>query len=186
MGSLVKMEGNFCFCWEMFELYTSIRLHVGDQIIEVDGHSLVGVTHIYATNILKHTSGLVKYVWKHIVVVFFLLSFIINRFVIGREKDFEKSEILGLIQRSLEFDKQREEMSNTFQQYHDAYYEKNFNENDDELKDIHDGKISNEFQIEILKQCYESLEKSLETAEKEKEHYQVITFFFSQLLFFFY
>jgi len=38
-----------------------IRIQVGDQIIEVDEYSLVGVTHIYATNVLKGTSGLVKY-----------------------------------------------------------------------------------------------------------------------------
>lgn len=36
------------------------RIQIGDQIIEVDEHSLVGVTHTYATNVLKSTSGLVK------------------------------------------------------------------------------------------------------------------------------
>jgi hypothetical protein len=67
-------------------------------------------------------------------------------------------------------------MSHTFQQYHDAYYEKHFN--DDGIKDLQDdsieAKITNDFQIEILKQCYEALEKQLETIENEKEHYQVI------------
>jgi len=57
-------------------------------------------------------------------------------------------------------------MSQTFQQYHDAYYEENFNEDGQ-------GKLNNEFEIEILKQCYESIEKTLENTEKEKEHYQV-------------
>jgi hypothetical protein len=88
------------------------------------------------------------------------------RFVIGREKDLGQSEILALIQRSLQLDQEREDMSQTFQQYHDAYYEENFNEDGQ-------GKLNNEFEIEILKQCYESLEKTLENTEKEKEHYQV-------------
>jgi hypothetical protein len=88
------------------------------------------------------------------------------RFVIGREKDLGQSEILALIQRSLQLDQEREDMSQTFQQYHDAYYEENFNEDGQ-------GKLNNEFEIEILKQCYESIEKTLENTEKEKEHYQV-------------
>ena len=35
-------------------------IQIGDQIIEVDDHSLVGVTHTYATNVLKATSGSVR------------------------------------------------------------------------------------------------------------------------------
>lgn len=103
------------------------------------------------------------------------------RFVIGREKDISKSEILGLIQRSLQLDKEREEMSRTFQQYQNAYYEKIFSENNDEIDDEDDDsrhqqqkqKFTNDFEIEILKQCYESLEKTLDNTEKEKENYQV-------------
>jgi len=38
-------------------------------------------------------------------------------------------------------------------------------------------KLSNEFEIEILKQCYESLENTLENVEKEKDYYQVNSFF---------
>jgi hypothetical protein len=101
------------------------------------------------------------------------------RFLIGREKDLEKSEILGLIQRSIQLDQEREEMSRTFQQYHDAYYEQNFNDtdDDDDGENLIEEKLSNGFQIEILKQCYESLEKTLENTEKEKEYYQVIQIF---------
>jgi hypothetical protein len=84
-------------------------------------------------------------------------------------------------------------MSQTFQQYHDAYYERHFNDDDNEVKKNQtialksfifvilfskkmDEKISNEFEMEILKQCYESLEKTLDATEKEKEQYQVSDF----------
>ena len=40
--------------------FLRFRIQIGDQIIEVNDQSLVGVTHIYATNVLKATSGLVK------------------------------------------------------------------------------------------------------------------------------
>ena len=37
------------------------RLSIGDQIIEVNGCSLVGVTQNFAASILRNTSGIVKY-----------------------------------------------------------------------------------------------------------------------------
>ncbi|CAF3189312.1 unnamed protein product [Rotaria socialis] len=175
------------------------RIQIGDQIIEVDDHSLVGVTHTYATNVLKATSGSV-------------------RFVIGREKDVENSEILRLIQQSLQMDQERNEMSRALQHHHDAYNDQHlqddgfsnfeFNDNTDhtkfdddnndnnndiqtnhhhELAKAHEKnyeqiwamteKQSNEqsqkvYEFEILKQRYESLEKSLANAEKEKEYFQ--------------
>ncbi|CAF1110201.1 unnamed protein product [Rotaria sordida] len=171
------------------------RIQIGDQIIEVDDHSLVGVTHTYATNVLKATSGLV-------------------RFVIGREKDVENSEILRLIQQSLQMDQERNEMSRALQHHHDTYNDRHLNDdgfsnlelNDNidqdkldeniittnhhhELAKAHEknyeqiwsmtDKQSKEephqlYEFEILKQRYESLEKTLANIEKEKEYYQQI------------
>ncbi|XP_077073156.1 uncharacterized protein ppp1r9ala isoform X2 [Siphateles boraxobius] len=82
------------------------RIQVNDQIVEVDGISLIGVTQHFAATVLKNTKGTV-------------------RFLIGREKPGAQSEVARLISETLEQERQQLQVDEAYEQSteEDEHYE---------------------------------------------------------------
>ncbi|VDM77812.1 unnamed protein product [Strongylus vulgaris] len=90
------------------------RVRVCDQIVSVDGKSLVGVSQLYAAETLRATSNRVlftigRFAMQH-VLAFSVMKFTFKAvylLFIGREPNLEESEVAQLIRQSLEADRAR-------------------------------------------------------------------------------
>ena len=115
-----------------------------------------------------------------------------SRFVVGREKDPQNSEVLLLIQRSIQLDQQQQEENSqeVSEEEGDEHQPPSKQTSKNEIVSTAASitfnscrlsfsqmaeKRKTEYEMSILKQCFESLEKTLENAENEKDFYQVRT-----------
>ncbi|XP_055734715.1 neurabin-1-like [Salvelinus fontinalis] len=89
------------------------RIQVNDQIVEVDGISLVGVTQLFAATVLKNTKGTVS-------------------FLIGREKPGTQSEVARLISETLEQEKSEQEQQDLDDPYEQSTEEEEHYEEEEE------------------------------------------------------
>ncbi|CAL8343416.1 unnamed protein product, partial [Boreogadus saida] len=92
------------------------RIQVNDQIVEVDGTSLVGVTQLFAATVLKNTQGTVG-------------------FLIGREKAGTQSEVARLISETLEQEKHQLHQQHLEDTYEQSTEEEEHYEEEDPIEE---------------------------------------------------
>ncbi|XP_058036074.1 neurabin-1 [Ahaetulla prasina] len=85
------------------------RIRLNDQIIEVDGINMVGVSQDFASTVLRRSKGKV-------------------RFIIGREKAGQVSEVGKLIKQTIEYDQRQ-------RGHHYAHYEADEDDEDEETEE---------------------------------------------------
>ncbi|KAK2908928.1 hypothetical protein Q8A67_004765 [Cirrhinus molitorella] len=117
------------------------RIRVNDQIVEVDGISLVGVTQLFAASTLKNTKGLVK-------------------FLIGREKPGVESEVARLISETLQHEGSPDNQEPKDEDHHEP--QNHQLQEEKQISQIHD-QHHDQQEIEPL------VEKSVVQQDKQRE-----------------